>query len=162
MSGLSVEQQIAMLRRSVTSGLAAHIHHWLMAGAAVGVIAAIALWHPVPLMIAIFLGIVGFAEQRAGPNIVRAISAYDRETPTRGEVSVAVTSGDSDDHYHATVREHGRSDWRYEFIPQGWRPSARTYPARIWRASADGRPVLAVVDDGVVIPRGDPQRVTRA
>ena len=136
---------------------APHMHKWLLAGAATGVIAAVALWHPVPLMIAAFLGIVGLAEQRAGPNIVSAMVAYDSGTATDGDVSVAITSWDTGNTYHATVREAGHSDWKYEFIPQGWRPVSRSYPARIWRNDFDGRPVLAIVEKRILIPRYDPK-----
>jgi hypothetical protein len=110
-------------------------------------------------MIAAFLGIVGLSEQRAGPNIVSAIVAYDSGTATNGEVSVAITSWDTDNTYHATVREAFHSDWEYEFIPQGWQPASRSYPARIWRNGFEGRPVLAVVEEGILIPRYDPKSV---
>ena len=157
MTTLSVEQQIAMLRPDV--GFAAHMHKWLLAGAAVGVIAAVLFWHPVPLMIAAFLGVVGFSEQRAGPNIVLAIAAYDSGTPTNGEISIAITCWDTDSHYHATVREQGHPDWKYEFIPQGWQPARRRYPAQIWRADSEKQPILAVVEEGILIPRYDPKQV---
>jgi len=135
------------------------MHKWLIGSAAIGLIAALVFWHPVPLMIAAFLAIVGFSEQRAGPNIVAAITAYDSATPTYGDVSVAITSWDTDDHYHATVREQGHSDWEYEFVPQGWRPTARSYAAKIWRQGTEGMPILAVVDVGILIPRYEPKQV---
>lgn len=135
------------------------MHKWLIAGAAIGLIAALVFWHPVPLMIAAFLAIVGFSEQRAGPNIVAAITAYDSAAPAYGDVSVAITSWDTDNHYHATVRERGHSDWEYEFVPQGWRPTTRSYSAKIWRQGAEGVPILAVVDVGILIPRYEPKQV---
>ena len=159
MKTLSVEQQIAMLRPTV--GFAAHMHKWLLGGAALGVIAAFIFWHPVPLMIAAFLGVVGFSEQRAGPNIVSALAAYDSGTPTSGEVSIAITSWDTGNHYHATVREQGHPDWKYEFIPQGWQPASRGYPAQLWRTGNEQLPVLAVVAEGIMIPRYDPQPVDK-
>jgi hypothetical protein len=113
----SVEDQIAALRS--VRGLAPHAHKWLLAGAAIGLIAAVAFWHPVPLMIAVFLGLVGFAEQRTGPNLAAALTAYDNGTPSPGEVSIAIKSWDSTDRYHATVHTPGQPDWAYEFIPQG-------------------------------------------
>jgi hypothetical protein len=155
MSTLSIEQQIAVLRP--TMGFAAHMHKWLLFGAALGVIAAIVFWHPVPLMLSAFLAIVGFSEQRAGPNIVAAISAYDSGTPTLGEATVSITRWDTDNHYHAIVRERDHPDWEYEFVPQGWQPTTRTYPAKIWRAGSTRRPVLAVVEEGIMIPRYDPK-----
>jgi hypothetical protein len=110
-------------------------------------------------MIAAFLGVVGLSEQRAGPNIVSAIVAYDSGTATDGEVSVAITSWDTDNTYHATVREAGHSDWKYEFIPQGWQPVSRSYMAKIWRHTPEGQPVLSVVDEGILIPRYNPKPV---
>jgi hypothetical protein len=123
-----------------------------------GVAATVVFWHPVPLMIAVFLGIVGLSEQRAGPNIVSAIDAYDSGNPTDGEVSVAITSWDTDNTYLAIVCEFGQPDWEYEFIPQRWQPVRGRFPARIWRTPSNGRPVLAVVEEGVLIPRYSPIR----
>ncbi len=123
------------------------------------IVAAIAFWHPVPLMLAAFLAIVGFSEQQAGPNMVKALHAYDFGTPARADVAIAITCRDTDNHYRATVREHGHSDWEYEFIPQGWQPGARNYPANLWRNAAAGVPLLAVVDDGILIPRREPVKV---
>ena len=156
----TVEEQLAALTASI--GFAAHIHRWLLTGAAIGVIAAVVFWHPVPLMIAAFLGIVGFSEQQAGPNIVAAMAAYDSGTPSCGEVSIAITCWDTDNHYHATVREQGHSDWEYEFIPQGWQPASCSYPARIWRTGTEGKPILAVVEEGILIPRYAPKKPSDA
>lgn len=160
MTTLSVEMQIAMFRSTV--GFAEHIHKWLLVGAASGVIVAAILWHPVPLMIAAFLGVVGLSEQRAGPNIVLAISAYDADNPTKGEVFISITSWDSNNRYHATVRERGHSDWEYEFVPQGWQPASHSYPAQIWRGGRGAQPILAVVEEGILIPRYDPEEVARS
>jgi hypothetical protein len=157
MRALSVEEQISNFRSTMM--FARHMHMWLLAGAATGVIAALVFWHPVPLMLAAFLGIVGLSEQRAGPNIVSAVVAYDSDTATDGEVCVAITCWDTTNKYHATVREAGHSDWKYEFIPQGWQPASRSYSARIWRNDSEGRPVLAVVEEGILIPRYDPKSV---
>lgn len=157
MATASIEQQIAALRPTV--GFAAQMHKWFLLGATVGVVAAIIFWHPVPLMISFFLAAIGFSEQRAGPNIVAAIHAYDSDTPTLGEVSVSITCWSDDNHYHATVHEQGHPDWKYEFVPQCWQPVSRTYPAKIWRSEDRKQPVLAVVEDGVLIPRYDPKPV---
>lgn len=153
----SIEQQIAALRP--TMGFAANMHKWLMFGAVLGVIAAIVFWHPVPLMLSAFLAIVGFSEQKAGPNIVAAISAYDSGTPTLGEAVVSITCWADDHHYQAIVRERDYPDWEYEFVPQGWQPVARTYTAKIWRTGNSRQPVLVVVEEGVMIPRYDPKPV---
>jgi hypothetical protein len=151
------EKQIAILRATIP--YAPHLHKWFLVGAAAGAIASIFFWHPVPLMIATFLGIVGLSEHRAGPNIVSAIAAYDSGIATNGEVFVAIKTWETDNTYFAIVSEVGCPDWKYEFIPQGWQPSCRNYPARIWRTNIEGRPVLVVVKEGVLIPRYDPKLV---
>ena len=109
-------------------------------------------------MIAAFLSVVGFSEQRAGPNIVAAIAAYDSGTPTIGEVSITVTSWDTNNHYRATVCEQGHPDWNFEFIPQGWQPASQSYPAQIWRTGGEEKPIFAIVEAGILIPRYDPKR----
>jgi hypothetical protein len=157
MSTSSVETQIARLRPSVI--FAPHMHKWFLAGAATSFVAAIVFWHPWPLMIAFFLGVVGFSEQRAGPNILSAILAYDSDDPTEGTVSVEITSWSDSETYHAIVSEIGHSDWTFQFIPQGWQPASRSYSARIWRSDTEGRPLLAVVEEGILIPRYDPELV---
>lgn len=160
MRALSVQEQIAALRPGI--GFAARMHYWFLAGAVLGVFAAVVFWHPAPLVAAVFLGVVGLSEQRAGPNIVAAMAAYDSGKPTSGDVCIAVTRWDTGNTYHATVRERGQLEWKYEFIPQGWQPNVRNYPARIWRAGGAGQPVLAAVDDGILIPRYDPEQIPSA
>jgi hypothetical protein len=150
-----IEQQVAALRP--TLGFAADMHKWLLFGAGLGVIAAVVFWHPVPLMLSAFLAIVGFSEQRAGPNIVAAIYAYDFGMPTLGEATISITCWDLDNRYHAIVREPDHSAWEYEFIPQGWQTVAQTYLAKIWRDVRSGQPVLAAIEQGIMIPRYDPK-----
>jgi len=112
-----------------------------------------------PLMFALFFGAIGLLERQAGPNIVAAISAYDAGEPANGEVTVSLSCWDTDTHYHAVVREPNQPGWKYEFVPQGWKPAAQTYPARIWRDSSGDPPVLAVVENGILIPRYQPELV---
>ncbi|NVN91622.1 MAG: hypothetical protein HXX11_13605 [Desulfuromonadales bacterium] len=157
MRTLSVEQQINNLRPSVTSGLALYFHNWLLASAIVLVIVSIYFRHPVPLMIAAFLGIVGLCERRAGPNIVVAIKAYDMNASSFGEVSITISCWDMNNDYHALIREQNEPDWEYEFIPQGWQPTTGTYAARIWRVDSGGPPVLTAVEAGILIPRYAPK-----
>ena len=159
MRTLSIEQQVALLRP--TMKFAAHMHTWLMVGAALCAIAAVVLWNPIPLMFSFFLAIVGFSEQLAGPNIVKAISAIDCDTPSQGEVTIYTTLWDTGICYHAIVREPLYFEWEYEFIPQGWQPVARSYPAKIWRDNVTKLPVIAVVEGGILIPRYEPEPVKK-
>jgi len=158
MKTLTVEQQIDYLRPML--GFAALIHKWLLLGAALGVIASLLYLNPIPLMFSIFLAVVGFAQKRAGPNIVAAISAYDSKAPSLGNASIAVACWDMDNHYHVKLDEEGNSAWTYEFIPQGWQPRAGSYVAKIWRNGLEKKPVLSIVEEGIMIPRYDPQAIS--
>jgi hypothetical protein len=155
MNQLTVEEQIGRLRPAVRIGLARRLHWWLVGLAAVLVIVGLVVWNPVPLVIAAFLGVVGVAERQAGPNLVAAVTAFDEGVPSTGEAAITIVPGDTDDHYHVVLRERGRPDGEYEFIPQGWQPVEGSHPARIWRSDG-GTPVLAAVEKGVLIPRRRP------
>lgn len=158
MTNSSLQHQIDVHRFAVTFGLARNFHHWLVGIAAGLVLLAMILWNPVPLMIALFLGVVGLSERQAGPNIEAAIKAYDTSDPSVGEVFITKECWDTDDHYYALVSEPGQPDWEYEFVPQGWQPAVGFHSARIWRIGAKGPPVLTATEHGILIPRYIPSR----
>lgn len=153
MKKLTIEEQIALLRPSVRIGLARRLHWWLIGASLALIVVAVVSWHPVPLMIALFLGVVGVAERQAGPNLDRAVRAFDEGESSTGIASITIVSGDTVDHYHAILQEAGRPDSEFDFIPQGWEPVEGSFPARIWRAEDRGTPVLATVEGGTLIPR---------
>lgn len=153
MTDLTIEQQIDLLRPSVRIGLARRLHWWLIGLSAVLGLAGLVLWHPAPLMVGVFLGVVGVAERRAGPNLDAAVRAFDDGEPTGGRASITIVSGDVSDRYHVVLSEAGHHEIEFEFIPQGWLPVEGSFPARIWRAQDDDAPVLATIETGVLIPR---------
>lgn len=150
----TVEEQIAHLRPG--RRFAANLHVWLLGLAAALCVTAAVLWHPVPLVVGLFCGMVGLLDRRAGPYRVAALEAYDTLRPVVGEVRIEVTTWSDSDGYHATVRETGQAAWTYPFMPQGWTPVAGLYPARIWRSAPGKPPALAAVADGILVPRTSP------
>lgn len=153
MKRLTIEQQIDLLRPAVRTGLARRFHWWLIGLSVVLLIVAAVMWHPVPLMIALFMGVVGVAERQAGPNLDRAVRAFDEGEPSSGFASITIVGGDTTDHHHAILRQEGRPDSAFEFMPQGWEPVEGSFPARIWRGGDGDAPVLATIEGGVLIPR---------
>jgi hypothetical protein len=151
----TVEEQIARLRPG--RGFARRLPVWLFGLAAVLCVTAAVVWHPVPLMVGLFFGLVGLLDRRAGPNIVAALEAYDTLRPVAGEVEIEVTTWSDSDSYHAMVCEPGQPAWTYPFMPQGWTPVAGRYPARIWRAAPGQPPALVAVADGILVPRTTPK-----
>lgn len=89
MKTLSVEQQIANLRPAL--GIAAQINRWFLGIAVLGAIASLLFWHPLLLTFSLFFAIVGFSRRKLGPNLIAAISAFDKEVPSWGEVSITIT-----------------------------------------------------------------------
>jgi hypothetical protein len=156
---LSVQEQIANLKRATRFSWGRNLHHWLVGIASGLLLLSLVIWHPIPLMLALFLGVIGIAERTAIPNVLNALEAYDTQPPSRGKVGITVSHwSDSSDHFHVVVSEPGHPDWTYEFIPQGWIPTLGSHPASIWRQGETGTPVLAIVDDGILIPRYPPQK----
>ncbi len=151
----TVDQQLAMLRPGLR--FAAHLHHGMMGVALVGMLAALVFWHPVPLLLALFFGLVGISERTAGPNIVAALHAYDAETSMNGVVENSIHRRDGDDTFHARLSQPGNMDWTFQFIPQGWCPTAGIHEARAWRHAENGRPLLVTTKVGVLIPRYTPE-----
>jgi hypothetical protein len=157
-----IEQQIANLRPSVGSGIARRLHIYLLASAGCLVLVSIVLRHPVPLMFAAFFALVGFGSRETGPLLDAAIRAYDMATPVSGQVAITVESNMDSNSYYALVYEKDQPNWKYEFIPQSWHPSAGTYPARIWRLKPETPPDIVAVEDGILIPRYKPSNVSES
>lgn len=136
-----------------------NLHIWLIGIAIILAILGATTGSPIPWVCAAFFAMVGVSERRAAPNLLNALAAYDTRAPSMGEVSITITSWDSDNHYHVLVQEQGQSDWEYEFIPQRWAPAGGRLAARIWRLEGNGPPALAIVEDGILVPRYDPKCV---
>lgn len=149
----TVEQQIASLRPRLS------IHRWFLVLSAILVAIAIIFSSPLPLIFSIFFTIVGIAEHRAASNIARAIRAYDLENPITGEILISITHWDTNNHYYARVYGQDKHDWEYEFIPQGWMPNSRRYHAKIWSIKESEKPLLVVVEEGIIIPRYHPKQL---
>lgn len=148
---MTPDEQISQLRPSLS--VAAKMRLWFIGIALLALSAALIFWNSIPLFFGLFFTVVGLADRYVAPNIIEAIRAYDTQPHTEGEVTVSITQWDMDLHYRANIKEMGHSEWVYDFIPQGWKPEARSYKARIWR-NTKGIPLLAIVDVGILIPRG--------
>jgi len=153
----SVEQQIANLKPCVKSGIARRFHVYLFAGGILLIILSIVLWHPIPLMLAAFFGLVALGSRESGPLLETAIQAYETVEPVAKEVTILIESDGDSDRYYATVIADKEAAWRYEFIPQGWNPVAGTHAALIWTLPSSTSPNLISVPEGIMIPRYKPK-----
>ena len=158
MKDLSVEEQIARFRPGLALGIVARFHYWLLAIAVLCAIAALLLWHPLPLLFAAFFCIVALSDRGAGRNIAAAVTAYDMGTPTQCEVVIELREWSDVVTCHARIVQGESVAWTFAFVPQGWRPLAGQYAGRVWSKGSSGAPLLATIDGGVLVPRRDPVR----
>lgn len=157
MRTLTVEQQLAMLRRVIRSPIGRHMTAVLGSLAACLALLGYAIGHPIPWIFAAFFGLVAVFERQAVPNISAALKAYDACEPVAGWAVVTVVRGDETDSYRAIVELPGRARWQFQFMPQGWTPAAGRFPARVWMPAGSDAPVMAALDAGVLIPRYCPE-----
>ncbi len=158
MRDLSVEEQIARFRRGLANGIIARFHYWLLAIAVLCAIAALLLWHPLPLLFTVFFCVVALSDRGAGRNIAAAVTAYDMGTPTPCEVVIELREWSDVVTCHARIVQGEAGAWTFVFVPQGWRPLAGRYAGKVWSKAKGGAPLIATVDGGVLIPRCDPAR----
>ncbi len=152
-----VEQQIAKLKASLAHSYLRRFPDYLLVGAAILVVISVVYWHLLPFMLAVFLGLVALASRETVPLLQAAIQAYETVGPVDCQVTIAVKSDSDNDSYYVVAAHDRESEWRYEFIPQGWKPVAGVYAARMWTLPSDTAPNLIAVKEGVMIPRNKPK-----
>lgn len=152
-----IEEQIDNLRPAVYSGLATNLYRWMIGISLVLVIFSIFLWNPIPLIFVAFLAIVAMSIRQSGTNLTEAIIAFDTCEPTTGLIQIIVERGDDSDIYHVVVCEENQPKWRYQFIPQHWKPIKGKYTAKIWRKGDRLPPTLVATEQGILIPRYNPE-----
>lgn len=156
----TAEAQIEILRKAADSGFATALHRWLIALAIALALLSALTWNALPLLLAAIIGMIGASRRRAVMNLASAIQAYDSAESSPGIVTITIAQGDGQKHYHAKIQEGERSEWGFEFHPQDWSPAAGIHSARIWRHTGYEAPALAVIEDGILVPRYAPIRLT--
>jgi len=163
---LTTYQQLFSLFRL----FARRVLYWMLgagiAGAIVVVIGAEHL-HTTSLpyvMIPVLFVIVALAVWMTAPHMRRAWQAV--RTPQRCEdVKIDIEIDDYPDarHYYARVPATPSGVWRFEFVPQGWKPVAGALDAEVRYIAGVRWPVLVLVaPTGVLVPMYEPKRIVAA
>jgi hypothetical protein len=107
--------------------------------------------------LALLFAIVGLSPSETKTNIEAAIKAYHTGTHTLGKAKIKITNAFGYDQFFAYIEEPGQPGWKFQFTPQHWKPEDGNYSVKIWRPGNRKPPVLAVTDNGILIPRKKPE-----
>jgi hypothetical protein len=72
-------------------------------------------------------------------------------------VFIDITNWSDSDSYHAIVVSGCKLPWKFDFIPQGWKPTEGIIPAELVFIKQVGWPVLIITEAGIIFPRYTPK-----
>jgi hypothetical protein len=111
------------------------------------------------LMIGIFVTLVTIALLKSTPHIRHAVRASRQGIPFAGTLEIAIDDTDDMPSYTATTRDRYGHYWKFEFLPQGWKPAAGQTPAELFSIADIAWPVLIRTEHGILYPRYTPKRL---
>jgi uncharacterized membrane protein YedE/YeeE len=157
---MTVDEQMASLRRlgnsRVVHGLAAGL-----AGVAVLLVAIGLLMGWVAMFaLAAFAGFIAFAAKTSTPHLRRAARALDAGRRAHVPIEIEVRHAGDSPSYRAVVTSAPGQTWRVDFVPHGWTPDSGTYVAEARFLADVPWPVLLITDDGLLVPRHAPRRLS--
>lgn len=160
---LTTHQQLFSLFRL----FARRVLYWMLgASIASGIVVVIGAEHlrttSLPyVMIPVLFVIVALAVWMTVPHVRRAWQAV--QTPQCCDdvrIEIEIDSYPDAKHYYARVPATTRGTWRFEFVPQGWKPVAGALEAQARYITAVRWPVLVLVaPTGMLVPMYEPKRI---
>lgn len=108
---------------------------------------------------ALLLAVVAGSLGQSTPHLRQATEAYRRGAGHAGSVVIAITRGSDAESFRATVHDPRTGCWTFEFVPLGWTPREGRFAAQLYRLDTVPWPALAVLRDGILVPRQSPVRV---
>ena len=113
--------------------------------------------HPVLIMLLIFSVVVIVGARSSRQHLRNAAFSIARGTPMDGTAMISIETPLDDDRFYATINGQDNKSWKFEFIPQGWRPQAGTVSVTVYYLKGISWPTLMVGQDGIMIPRYKPE-----
>jgi len=108
-------------------------------------------------MFAAFLGLLALAAYQTAPHVRRAALALDSSNRTTAFIKIEIDNWSGSQSFHAIVPVSSARTWRFEFIPQGWKPSAGTFEAELRFIPEVEWPTLLITKEGIIHPRRRPK-----
>ena len=127
------------------------------------VLAALGLYTSQPpyFMFMILPVLIAFSAHQTGPHIRTASRAIRSGSRNQGLVRIEIEPSPDSETFYAVVASEPSHQWRFEFIPLGWKPVAGQMQATLYTLRGLGWPALIEVDGGVMYPRYEPTLVLR-
>ncbi len=111
---------------------------------------------PPYFMVAAFLGVIIFAVRRSTPHLKNAAKAITEGQKKAGSVKVEKIYDSSA--CNVMVEDPILGIWHFSFVPTGWEPTEGKFPATIYHLLNVAWPVLVEVEEGIMVPREQPNR----
>lgn len=154
---MTLEEQIHSLRQMSSRGLI----KWLSrSGFCVSVlcfILGVQAASPPYFMLAAVSALLAYAALQTEPHVRRAAQALDSLDRRTEFIQISIESLSESQSFHALVPDSQSRAWKFEFIPQGWKPSAGTIQAELRFMSGVAWPALLVTSAGLIYPRYEPK-----
>jgi hypothetical protein len=125
------------------------------------VLAALGLYtgQPPYFMFMVLPVIIAYSAHQTGPHIRAASQAIRLGTQSEGVVKIEIDPSSDSETFYATVTTEPSREWRFEFIPLGWKPIAGQMRATLYTLRHLEWPALIEVEGGVMYPRDKPKRL---
>lgn len=158
---MTLEQQLGVLRNS-RGGSDIRAAQVITAILALGLlVTAIITQHIAAIMLFVFFSIAAIAGGDTIKHTNNAIDAY--ESGVKEKCSVLIEqSEDSLNVYYAKINTAGHQhSWKFDFIPDGWKPTEGECSAESFHLENTECPALVVVETGILVPRSKPLMIKK-
>jgi len=159
---MTPDQQLHNLQRYGNDALLMLLRSLLILAAVLLFAAAYFYRELMYLMIGIFVTLVTIALLKSTPHIRHAVRASRQGIPFAGTMEITIDGTDNTPSYTATTRDRYGHYWKFEFLPQGWKPAAGQTEAQLFSIADVGWPVLIRTEHGILYPRYTPKRLENA
>lgn len=125
--------------------------------AAALLIGGLITWHPMFFMVAVFVAVTALSAWQTSPHIRNALKGFTDGKRVQGEIFIDITSWSDSDSHQAIVMSGCKLPWKFDFIPQGWKPVEGITTAELVFIKSVGWPVLIITEAGIIYPRYTPK-----
>jgi hypothetical protein len=118
--------------------------------------AAIITKHPVFIMLSLFSIVVAAGSRRSTQNLKNAAFSIKHGKNMESTAMISIKAPIDDDRFYATIDCQDKV-WKFEFIPQGWKPQEGKVSVTVYYLEGIDWPTLLVGQEGIMVPRYNPE-----
>lgn len=98
---------------------------------------------------------------QSGPYPAYAARAIQSGRRIRQAAKISVEVLFEQNRYYVTTQDLEKREWKFEFVPRGWRPAPGETPVEAYHLDGLPCPALLVAKHGIMIPRFKPKPVAQ-